>query len=151
MTATPTDPARPADKAAQRYSITDLSDELEITPRTIRFWEDQGLIAPGREGGKRVYTRRDRTRLKLALRGKRLGLSLAEIKDLINMYDAADRDDRQQLLTLLGVLARRRVALQQQLEDIEAVLGELERFETVCKEALGAEETAAGLKSATSS
>ena len=122
---------------ASRFTITDLATEFEITPRTIRFWEDQGLIAPEREGGKRVYSRRDRTRLKLALRGKRLGLSLAEIKDLINMYDAADHDDRQQLETLLGVLAKRREALRQQREDIEAVLGELDRFEAVCRESLG--------------
>lgn len=118
------------------FSITDLSAELDITPRTIRFWEDQGLIAPRREAGKRVYSRRDRTRLKLALRGKRLGLSLAEIKDLINMYDA-DQDDRHQLNTLLGVLAKRRQALEQQREDIAAVLGELARFEDVCRAALG--------------
>ena len=118
------------------FTITDLSAEFDITPRTIRFWEDQGLIAPERVGGKRVYSRRDRTRLKLALRGKRLGLSLAEIKDLINMYDA-DQDDQHQLHALLGVLANRRQALEQQREDIEAVLGELARFEAVCKTALG--------------
>lgn len=127
--------------AIPRFTITDLATELSITPRTIRFWEDQGLIAPERESGKRVYTRRDRTRLKLALRGKRLGLSLAEIKDLINMYDAADHDDRQQLKTLLGVLAKRRDALRQQREDIEAVLGELDRFEAVCRESLGTDST----------
>lgn len=119
-----------------RFTITDLSTEFSITPRTIRFWEDQGLIAPERQGGKRVYSRRDRTRLKLALRGKRLGFSLAEVKDLINMYDA-DRDDRQQLITLLGALAKRRQALVQQREDIEAVLGELAKFEVVCRQALG--------------
>lgn len=122
-----------------RFTITDLSTEFAITPRTIRFWEDQGLIAPQRESGKRVYSRRDRTRLKLALRGKRLGFSLAEIKDLINMYDA-DRDDRQQLSTLLGVLANRRRALEQQREDIVAVLGELANFEAICRQALGQED-----------
>jgi DNA-binding transcriptional MerR regulator len=125
--------------APTRFTITDLSVEFAITPRTIRFWEDQGLIAPQRAGGKRVYSRRDRTRLKLALRGKRLGFSLAEIKDLINMYDA-DRDDRQQLTTLLGALAKRRQALVQQREDIEAVLGELAKFEVVCRQALGQDD-----------
>lgn len=129
---------------ATRFTITDLSTEFAITPRTIRFWEDQGLIAPQREGGKRVYSRRDRTRLKLALRGKRLGFSLAEIKDLINMYDA-DRDDRQQLTTLLGVLANRRRALEQQREDIVAVLGELANFEAVCRQALGQEDVGLAL------
>ena len=127
-----------------RFTITDLATEFAITPRTIRFWEDQGLIAPERVGGKRVYTRRDRTRLKLALRGKRLGLPLAEIKHLIDMYDAAGHDDREQLLTLLNVLSRQRASLKQQLEDIEAVLGELERFEAICQGALGAEATARG-------
>lgn len=128
-----------------RFTISELSAELQMTPRTIRFWEDQGLIAPQREGGKRVYSRRDRTRLKLALRGKRLGLSLAEIKDLINMYDA-DRDDRQQLTTLLGVLSKRRQALEQQREDIAAVLGELAKFETVCRQALGQEDVGLALE-----
>lgn len=122
--------------SSARFTITDLSVEFDITPRTIRFWEDQGLIAPERESGKRVYSRRDRTRLKLALRGKRLGLSLAEIKDLINMYDA-DQDDQYQIHALLGVLAKRRQALEQQRVDIEAVLQELARFEEVCKTALG--------------
>ena len=68
------------------FAISDLAREFGITPRTIRFWEDQGILAPEREGSKRVFTRRDRARLKMALRGKRLGLSLAEIKDLIGMY-----------------------------------------------------------------
>ena len=136
---------------ASRFTITDLATEFEITPRTIRFWEDQGLIAPEREGGKRVYSRRDRTRLKLALRGKRLGLPLAEIKQLIDMYDAADHDDREQLLTLLRVLSRQRASLKQQLEDVEAVLGELERFEQVCKDALGVDATARGIFSGTGS
>ena len=72
------------------FAISDLAREFGITPRTIRFWEDQGILAPEREGSKRVFTRRDRARLKMALRGKRLGLSLAEIKDLIGMY-ASDR------------------------------------------------------------
>lgn len=136
MTGLPKSAHRNAMNAPVRFTITDLSNEFAITPRTIRFWEDQGLITPQRESGKRVYSRRDRTRLKLALRGKRLGFSLAEIKDLINMYDA-DRDDRQQLTTLLGALAQRRQALEQQREDIAAVLGELVKFEGVCRQALG--------------
>lgn len=131
-------------KQGIRFTITDLSNEFAITPRTIRFWEDQGLITPQREAGKRVYSRRDRTRLKLALRGKRLGFSLPEIKDLINMYDA-DRDDRQQLSTLLGVLANRRRALEQQREDIVAVLGELANFEAICRQALGQENVGLAL------
>jgi DNA-binding transcriptional MerR regulator len=73
------------DVKAASYSISDLAREFAITPRTIRFYEDQGLISPARDGRNRVFSRRDRTRLKLALRGRRLGLSLAEIKERINM------------------------------------------------------------------
>lgn len=123
------------------FTISDLAREFNITPRTIRFWEDQGLIAPSREGRNRVYNKRDRTRLKLALRGKRLGLSLAEIRDLINMYDVA-RDQTDQLLVLIDVLARRRAALEQQREDIEAMLGDISGVEAVCKECLVAAQAA---------
>jgi len=127
--------------ASARFTITDLAAEFEITPRTIRFWEDQGLISPQREGGRRVFSRRDRTRLKLALRGKRLGLSLAEIKELIGMYDA-DRDDRPQLKSVLTALEQRRAALELQREDIAAVLHEIAGIEAICRRAL-AEESAA--------
>ncbi len=126
--------AEPA-AATPTFTISDLAREFNITPRTIRFWEDQGLLAPNREGRNRVYTKRDRTRLKLALRGKRLGLSLAEIRDLIDMYDVA-RDETDQLTRLLDVLSERRAALEQQREDIEAVLAEIETIEAVCREHL---------------
>lgn len=121
------DPAK-----ALTYSISDLAREFDITPRTIRFYEDQGLIAPTREGRNRVFSRRDRTRLKLALRGRRLGLSLAEIKELINMYDAVG-DDRLQLLRVLDVLEARKRSLAQQREDIEIVLAEVMSFENLCR------------------
>nr|WP_228384585.1 MerR family DNA-binding transcriptional regulator [Rhodocyclus gracilis] len=129
------------------FSISEIAREFNITPRTIRFYEDQGLIAPRRDGRTRVFARRDRTRLKLALRGKRLGLSLAEIKELIGMYDTA-RDERSQLAELLLVLGRRKAALLQQREDIEAVLGELEAFETQCRELLVGEDECADPPSA---
>lgn len=131
----------PDTSPAARYTITDLALEFAITPRTIRFWEDQGLISPQRASGRRVYTRRDRTRLKLALRGKRLGLTLAEIKQLINMYDT-DRDDRAQLVTVLSVLDARRNALEQQREDIEVMLAEIGAFEQICRQALDEEADA---------
>ena len=121
------------------FSISDLAREFDITPRTIRFWEDQGLLFPRREGQTRVFSRRDRTRLKLALRGKRLGLSLARIKEMIEMYDTA-RDESSQLLKFLDVLAERRAAYERQREDIEAVLGEIADFEQVCRELLAQEE-----------
>ena len=117
------------------FAISDLAREFEITPRTIRFWEDQGILAPQREGSKRIFTRRDRARLKMALRGKRLGLSLAEIKDLIGMY-ASTEDETPQLLECLRIMERRRAGLQQQREDIEAMLGEITQFETLCRDEL---------------
>ena len=94
------------------FAISDLAREFAITPRTIRFWEDQGILAPEREGSKRIFTRRDRARLKMALRGKRLGLSLAEIKDLIGMYNSTE-DETPQLLECLRIIERRRAALEQ--------------------------------------
>ena len=123
------------------YSISDLAREFDITPRTIRFWEDQGLLFPRREGQTRVFSRRDRTRLKLALRGKRLGLSLARIKEMISMYDTA-HDETPQLVKFLDVLAERRAAYERQREDIEAVLAEISDFEKVCRELLTTEEGA---------
>lgn len=126
----------------QTFSIRDLAHEFAITPRTIRFWEDQGLLFPARAGQTRVFSRRDRTRLKLALRGKRLGLSLARIKEMIAMYDTA-RDETPQLLRFLDVLAERRAAYERQREDIAAVLAEIGDFERVCRELLD-KEAAAG-------
>lgn len=121
------------------FAISDLAREFGITPRTIRFWEDQGILAPQREGSKRVFTRRDRARLKMALRGKRLGLSLAEIKDLIGMYNSTE-DETPQLLECLRVMAKRREALQQQREDIEAMLAEIAQFEQQCRQEVARRE-----------
>ncbi|KAF0165834.1 MAG: putative transcriptional regulator [Rhodocyclaceae bacterium] len=129
----------------ETQTITELAREFGVTTRAIRFWESHGLVSPAREGGNRVYSKRDRTRIKLALRGKRLGLSLAEIKDLIDMYDTAE-DESSQLLSFLGALAQRRAALEQQRDDIEAVLKEIVRFERQCREMLQADEGAAAGK-----
>ena len=122
-------------QTASTFAISDLAREFGITPRTIRFWEDQGILAPEREGNKRVFTRRDRARLKMALRGKRLGLSLAEIKDLIGMYNSTE-DETPQLLECLRVMEKRRAALVQQREDIEAMLAEIGQFEFQCQQEL---------------
>ena len=119
----------------QTFSISDLAREFGITPRTIRFWEDQGILAPERAGNKRVFNRRDRARLKMALRGKRLGLSLAEIKDLIGMYNSTD-DETPQLLECVRIMDKRRLALQQQREDIETMLAEIAQFQALCQEEL---------------
>ena len=117
------------------FTITELAREFGLTTRAIRFYEDQGLLYPQRLGRNRVYANRDRVRLKLTLRGKRLGLSLSEIRELIDMYDAA-KGDRGQLERFLEVLQKRRGALEQQREDIEAVLGEIASFEQQCRELL---------------
>jgi len=112
------------------YTISELAREFDITPRTIRFYEDQGLLTPARAGRNRIYSRADRTRLKLALRGKRLGLSLAEIKEILQMYGGGN--NAPQLEHFLKILADRRKALAQQLEDIEVVLGEIDLLEKQC-------------------
>ena len=123
---------------SQTYTITDLAREYDITPRAIRFYEDQGLLAPSREGsGKsRVYTTRDRTRLKLTLRGKRLGLTLSDIRELIDMYESP-RDEAAQLAKFLQVLGTHRAQLEQQQVDIEAQLKEIGAFESQCRKRLG--------------
>lgn len=123
--------------AEPTFTISELSREFNVTPRAIRHYEDQGLIVPQRVGQSRIYSKRDRTRLKLTLRGKRLGLSLVEIKELIDMYDTAP-DESSQLVRVLDVLAHRRAALEQQREDVEAVLAELDGFERQCREILAA-------------
>jgi len=110
------------------FSIGELAREFDITPRAIRFYEAEGLIAPRRDGQRRIYTPRDRTRLKLTLRGKRLGLTLAEIRELIDMYEPG-RDDRPQLERFREVLETHRRSLLQQRADIEAQLGEIQTFE----------------------
>ena len=110
------------------FSISELSREFDVTPRAIRFYEDQGLMSPRRDGQRRIYTARDRTRLKLTLRGKRLGLSLSEIRELIDMYEPG-RDERPQLKRFLAVLQAHRETLLQQRADLEAQLSEIQSFE----------------------
>jgi len=117
------------------YSIGDLAREFDVTPRAIRFYEDQGLLAPKRAGQRRVYSLRDRTRLKLTLRGKRLGLTLSEIRELIDMYEPG-RDERPQLARFLAVLESHKASLLQQRADMEAQLSELQTFERKVKQQL---------------
>ena len=132
------------DKSAERseYSISDLAREFDVTARAIRFYESEGLLAPRREGQRRIYTTRDRTRLKLTLRGKRLGLALAEIRAIVDMYDAGG-DERPQLETFLAALHAHRLQLEQQREDIEAQLAEIGLFEKRCKKRLAEQSRAA--------
>jgi DNA-binding transcriptional MerR regulator len=117
------------------FTITELSREFAVTPRTIRYYEDQGLLSPRREGQQRIYAKRDRTRLKLALRGKRLGFSLADIKQMIDMYDTA-RDEGTQLTKFLSGLSERKTALLQQQRDIAELLAEIDGLERQCRELL---------------
>src|SRR3954452_22923895 len=117
------------------FSISELAREFDVTPRAIRFYEDQGLLAPRRAGQRRIYTPRDRTRLKLTLRGKRLGLTLSEIRELIDMYEPG-RDARPQLERFLAVLESHKASLLQQRSDIEAQLTELQTFEKRVKKQL---------------
>ena len=109
------------------FSISELAQEFDVTPRAIRFYEAEGLLSPRRDGQRRIYTLRDRTRLKLTLRGKRLGLTLAEIRELIDMYEPG-RDDRPQLERFQEVLETHRRSLLQQRADIEAQLAEIQTF-----------------------
>jgi DNA-binding transcriptional MerR regulator len=120
---------------SDKYSISELAQEFGITTRTIRYYEDQGLISPERDGISRIFSNRDRVRLKLALRGKRLGFSLAEIRELFELYDVS-RDERRQLDAFLGKLERRRAMLEQQREDIEIMLNEINFFSEQCRRTL---------------
>ena len=129
-------------KTAITYTISDLAREFDITPRAIRFYEDQGLISPQRGGAggrNRVYTARDRTHLKLTLRGKRLGLSLMDIKSLVDMY-SSPKDTEAQLRSFATVLAQHRAALEQQREDIEVLLSDISVHEKECQKMLKNEE-----------
>jgi DNA-binding transcriptional MerR regulator len=132
----------------ETQTITELARDFGVTTRAIRYWESHGLVSPAREGGNRIYSKRDQTRLKLALRGKRLGLSLAEIKELIDMYDTVE-DESTQLLSFLDVLAQRRAALEQQRDDIQAVLKEIARFETAVPRDAEGRETRGAKRSPT--
>lgn len=125
--------------------IAELAREFDITTRTIRFYEDRGLINPRRVKQRRVYGARDRVRLKLIMRGKRLGFSLEEIRGMIDIYDV-DRTERAQLRLVLGKIAERRAALTQQQRDIASMLGELADLEQHCSGLLEAKETDAPVR-----
>ncbi|MEY3992336.1 MAG: HTH-type transcriptional regulator ZntR [Pseudomonadota bacterium] len=130
---------------ATTYTISDLAQEFDLTTRAIRFYEDMGLLEPERSGPggrNRVYSHRDRTRLKLTLRAKRLGLSLTEAKDLIDMYDSP-RDTGPQLKKFLVVLAQHKQQLEAQMAELQATLDEVKAHEKEAK-ALLAKTTKVG-------
>lgn len=116
----------------ETWTISELSREFAITPRTIRYYEDQGILSPAREGRNRIYHPRDRTRLKLALRGRRLGLQLSEILNLINMYDEPGASTTAQLRHYSEVLSRHRQTLEQQRRDLDITLREIRQQEADC-------------------
>ncbi len=121
------------------YTISDLAREFDLTTRAIRFYEDMGLLQPERSGPggrNRVYSSRDRTRLKLTLRAKRLGLSLTEAKDIIDMYDSP-RDTGPQLRKFLTVLAEHRQQLEEQMAELQANLDEVKTHEREARALLG--------------
>lgn len=121
--------------AALTYTISDLAKEFDLTTRAIRFYEDMGLLQPERSGAGarvRIYSARDRTRLKLTLRAKRLGLSLSEAKDIIDTYDSP-RDTAPQLQKFLLILAQHKAQLQEQLSDLQANLDEIKTHEKEAK------------------
>lgn len=120
------------------YSISDLAQEFDLTTRAIRFYEDMGLLQPTRQGAggrTRVYSPRDRTRLRLILRGKRLGLSLTEAKEIIDLYDSP-RDTAVQLSKFLEVLGKHRQQMEERLEDLQATLEEVRAQEKEAKSLL---------------
>jgi DNA-binding transcriptional MerR regulator len=121
------------------YSISDLAREFALTTRAIRFYEDCGLVTPRRNGRARVYGERERVRIKLILRGKRLGLALSEIRELLDLYEVA-RNERAQISKFLVLLADRRARLFQQKEDIDAVLAEIDGIERDCRRRLKEED-----------
>jgi DNA-binding transcriptional MerR regulator len=121
----------------QSFSIGELAKSMDITPRSIRFYEEQGLLSPTRVGQNRIYMKKDQVRLKLILRGKRLGFSLAETKTLFDLYDS-HQNSKVQLEAMLKMTDEKRAHMQQQLEDIEMLKAELADVEARCKEELNA-------------
>lgn len=115
------------------WTVGELAEELGVTTRTLRFYEAEGLISPQRQGATRVYSVRDRTRLRLILRGKRFGMSLAEIAEIIDIYDGATSSERRQLRTLLDRLAAITGDLQARQEDLRRTLDEVADVTELCR------------------
>ncbi len=124
----------------ETFGIRELAREFDVTTRTIRFYEDKGLLQPAREGQRRVYTPRDRVRLRLIMRGKRLGFSLDEINEMIGLYDV-DPSEVTQLRHFLQKIGDRKAMLERQREDIAETLAEITRIEAQCRSLLDEKQT----------
>lgn len=128
--------------AAPTWTIAQVAEEFGVTHRAVRHYEERGLISPERRGTQRVYHRRDRTRLNLILRGRRLGFGLEEIRTIIDMYDDQPGESGQ-LSYLIGQIGERRVELEARRRDIEDALAELDHLESRCRADLGGMGSAA--------
>jgi DNA-binding transcriptional MerR regulator len=135
----------PTASTSSTFTIGELAREFDLTTRAIRFYEDCGLLTPQRSGRNRVYTARDRTRLKLTLRGKRLGLTLAEVKDLVDMYESP-RDTQAQLKKFLVVLGEHRAQLEQQMADLHVTLDEVRSHEKEARRLLSESSSSSSSK-----
>ena len=125
-----------ASAQARTWTVGELADDLGVTTRTLRHYEDEGLLAPGRSGGNRVYTARDRARLRLILRGRRFGMTLGECREIVDMYDGAASSERRQLQTLLGRLDEIAADLRARQSDLERTLAEVADVAGRCRERL---------------
>ncbi|MGS2723670.1 MerR family transcriptional regulator [Porticoccus sp. GXU_MW_L64] len=122
------------------YTISQLAQEFDITTRTIRHYEDIGLLTPSRKGQTRIYSPGDRTKLKLILRGKRLGFSLEQSRNIIDMYDPAS-GNKEQLQSLLQGIGQQRQHLQHQLQEINLLMTDLDEAERICREQLNGNQS----------
>jgi len=126
----------PAQTEAITWTVGELADELGVTTRTLRFYEAEGLIAPARSGSSRVYDHRDRARLRLILRGKRFGMSLSEIREIVDMYDGAASSERKQLEILLDRLGEIAADLRARQQDLARTLAEVTEVAGQCRDRL---------------
>jgi DNA-binding transcriptional MerR regulator len=128
--------AAKASRADQTWTVGELADELGVTTRTLRFYEAEGLITPGRAGSARVYDHRDRARIRLILRGKRFGMSLSEIREIVDMYDGAASSERRQLETLLSRLDEITADLTARQRDLKRTMSEVGEVAQQCRDRL---------------
>lgn len=126
----------PAETKPRTWTVGELAEDLGVTTRTLRHYEDEGLVSPRRAGVNRVYTARDRARLRLILRGRRFGMTLAECREIVDMYDGAASSERQQLTKLLGRLDEIGADLRRRQEDLRRTLAEVDDVATQCRRRL---------------